>query len=617
MATLRLNADPSGIIKGSKQAKEALKTVGTQAKQTEKQVVTSVTNQGNALTRLGTNMTGRTRFVFNNTANQLGDMAVQASMGTDMFRVMGMQLPQLAGGFALLGGSMGVVMPLLGVLAAIGFPIIAAMRMASGGADDFGEAVEKLSDKLSGLNTAIKSQNRPLSNWIARYGLLGQRFKDTEASFVKMEQRILQGQFDETIRRIGYQFLELKDITLAIDEMAALGTQRQGGATSPYLRARQDELSSNASALLDMTEQFDISLMQAQMLAEVYQKFNEATNFKDQATAIQDVVDVFSSLESQTDEGAKALLDYQKEFRSAFDLSAKMVANNKLFIDSQKGALQISITAQRQIGRGSVMPSSSDLFFMRTGGEIIQTKEKIKVIDKELNKLKQYAAQVKPIITLTQEYELATSTLLRAKEKGAITEQEYADKLGIVTSKYQIATGAALDFAKIATSSAKSLENSLMSLAEGTLTVQDAFKSMAVSVIKELYRVLVVQQIVNGAMGMFGYQRMAGGGFGKASTVAPTVGFAGGGYTGSGSRSGGVDGRGGFHAILHPQETVVDHTKGQNLGTTINQTINVSTGVQQTVRTEIIQLMPKIAETTKLAVLDAKRRGGSFSAAFN
>jgi len=35
--------------------------------------------------------------------------------------------------------------------------------------------------------------------------------------------------------------------------------------------------------------------------------------------------------------------------------------------------------------------------------------------------------------------------------------------------------------------------------------------------------------------------------------------FAGGGYTGNGARSGGVDGQGGFPAILHPQETVVDH----------------------------------------------------------
>lgn len=38
--------------------------------------------------------------------------------------------------------------------------------------------------------------------------------------------------------------------------------------------------------------------------------------------------------------------------------------------------------------------------------------------------------------------------------------------------------------------------------------------------------------------------------------------FAGGGYTGSGSRSGGLDGQGGFWAMLHPQETVTDHTRG-------------------------------------------------------
>lgn len=42
--------------------------------------------------------------------------------------------------------------------------------------------------------------------------------------------------------------------------------------------------------------------------------------------------------------------------------------------------------------------------------------------------------------------------------------------------------------------------------------------------------------------------------------------FAGGGYTGSGARSGGVDGMGGFPAILHPQESVIDHSRGQKVG---------------------------------------------------
>ena len=51
-------------------------------------------------------------------------------------------------------------------------------------------------------------------------------------------------------------------------------------------------------------------------------------------------------------------------------------------------------------------------------------------------------------------------------------------------------------------------------------------------------------------------------------------------------------------------------------GVTVVQNINVSTGVQQTVRTEIKSLMPQIAEASKAAVADAKRRGGSYGRNF-
>jgi hypothetical protein len=58
---------------------------------------------------------------------------------------------------------------------------------------------------------------------------------------------------------------------------------------------------------------------------------------------------------------------------------------------------------------------------------------------------------------------------------------------------------------------------------------------------------------------------------GMASAYATSAGlslasFEGGGFTGGGPRSGGVDGKGGFPAVLHPNETVTDHTKGQNGG---------------------------------------------------
>jgi hypothetical protein len=52
-------------------------------------------------------------------------------------------------------------------------------------------------------------------------------------------------------------------------------------------------------------------------------------------------------------------------------------------------------------------------------------------------------------------------------------------------------------------------------------------------------------------------------------------------------------------------------------GVTINQTINVTTGVQQTVRNEIKTMLPQIAESAKAAVVDSKRRGGSYGRAFS
>ena len=55
---------------------------------------------------------------------------------------------------------------------------------------------------------------------------------------------------------------------------------------------------------------------------------------------------------------------------------------------------------------------------------------------------------------------------------------------------------------------------------------------------------------------------------------------------------------------------------GGNDGVTVVQNINISTGVSQTVRAEIVQLMPQIVGAAKSGVLDAKKRGGAYGAAF-
>lgn len=170
----------------------------------------------------------------------------------------------------------------------------------------------------------------------------------------------------------------------------------------------------------------------------------------------------------------------------------------------------------------------------------------------------------------------------------------------------------------------QSLEDGLVDFANKTKTASAAFKDMARSIINDLIRMQIQQSITAPLMGMIS----AGGlNIGTAMRYGTNIGsqqtamlaaqdFEGGGYTGAGSRSGGLDGKGGFPAMLHPNETVIDHTKGQGGGVVVNQTINVSTGVAQTVRTEIASLMPQITAATKQAVVDARRRGGSFANAF-
>lgn len=147
------------------------------------------------------------------------------------------------------------------------------------------------------------------------------------------------------------------------------------------------------------------------------------------------------------------------------------------------------------------------------------------------------------------------------------------------------------------------------------MTGKGSFRDLANSIVSDLIRIQIQKRITDPLVKMgSGFLDSI---FGSASAApAATPSFAGGGFTGIGARSGGLDGQGGFMAMLHPNETVVDHTKGQSMGgVVVNQTINVTTGVQQTVRAEILTLMPQIANAAKSAVADAKLRGGSYAAA--
>jgi lambda family phage tail tape measure protein len=119
-------------------------------------------------------------------------------------------------------------------------------------------------------------------------------------------------------------------------------------------------------------------------------------------------------------------------------------------------------------------------------------------------------------------------------------------------------------------------------LTELAITGPGNYRAFAASILKDTGKMIFQQMVLKTIMSLIGG---IGGGVGRNFEMPdrafiPSAGysFAGGGYTGNGPRSGGLDGQGGFLAVMHPRETVIDHTKSAPMTTasgSTNITINV------------------------------------------
>jgi len=112
------------------------------------------------------------------------------------------------------------------------------------------------------------------------------------------------------------------------------------------------------------------------------------------------------------------------------------------------------------------------------------------------------------------------------------------------------------------TTAVQSMKKFEDAIVDGIKTGKIQFQDFANFVIEQLLRIAIQQAIIKPISG-------------RMETFFAGLSFDNGGFTGSGVRAGGIDGKGGFPAILHPNETVIDHTKGQGMGTTVN--FNIST----------------------------------------
>ena len=189
-----------------------------------------------------------------------------------------------------------------------------------------------------------------------------------------------------------------------------------------------------------------------------------------------------------------------------------------------------------------------------------------------------------------------------AKKAAADARKKEAQDLKDLIEKYKQYQG-------IVDGVSNTIEQGLIDIAERTKTVEEAFRDMAADIIRQLYRVLVVQNMVgsfNAATGEgSGLAGFFGGMFKPRANGGPVT--AGQPY---------LVGERGPELFVPSSNGGVVANDNMGGGVTVVQNLNISTGVSQTVRAEIRNLMPQIAETAKSAVVDSKRRGGNYGKAF-
>ena len=274
-------------------------------------------------------------------------------------------------------------------------------------------------------------------------------------------------------------------------------------------------------------------------------------------------------------------------------------------------ARRVELTQGDPLRPGTIRPDDQESGIIPADTKIGDTSATNAIRD-QMRAYEDLVRSLNPAVDATIKYAEQLHIINAELDSGRISQDQSNALIDQSRQEMQKARREASKFASVFETVESSIESSMMGLVNGTMNVKDAFKSMAAQVVSELYRVLVVQRMVNAATSAIG-----GGTGGFLSSMLMGTRAGGGSVQAGNPYMTGESGRELFvpaqnGRILSPAQT---RMVGGGEAVTVVQNINISTGVQQTVRAEIKGMMPQIADNSKAAVLDAKRRGGSYGRA--
>lgn len=565
---------------------------------------------------------------------QVADFSVQIAGGQNAmlaFAQQGGQILQFFGAFGAVAGA----------ALAVASAVYISMSNGAVSSKALGEALDKTKGSFDRYRSYVETATETTAELTAKFGEFAGQIRSFSSFMAGVS---LAETFEDLKKTLGPLTGGLREVQIVnqhlIDATEALAKARAAGhkEESDMIQFGIQLLADYTSKMTEVASSYGMSTDQALRFANAVDQIGKENTLKgvaDQAGVAFRVLQELSAsgfdLPPQLREAAAALEEMSNMAASTKteidnSVSAGVRLNNTNMSDGLRDALTVAqqlalatreaLFAQKQVGRGGDPRQFvddkywKDMYFPDPEKMNFPTPKRTTGGG---------AKQEDPLVKLQKQLALETQLLGMSDAQRRVVQALGADWKSYGTTVIdgltaQIAQVEAFnqrvaEQENIADTIKSSMSDAFMSIVDGTMKAKDAFKKMAATIIADLFRILVVQRMVNAVAGFFGLGN-------PVATVAARgiASFAGGGSTGYGARSGGVDGKGGFPAILHPNETVVDHTAGQGTGgVVVNQTISFGSGVT---RAEVQSMIPKIVEATKSAVLDARKRGGTYGGAF-
>lgn len=280
-----------------------------------------------------------------NAAFQVGDFAVQIASGTSASRAFAQQMPQLLGGFGVLGAVAGAVV-------AVAAPLAASLLGSGVSAEELGKRIDKLNSLLGEYRSAIDSALMPMDELWKRFGQGATAARETYGALLDISRlEYLQG-MRETVDGMASS---LGRVTQLLENYREAEAKVGKGLTA------QESAALMAGAAAELQRSLGLTVAEAQRLAAAFERVRQA-RLEDDPTALAD-----------------AAREYGRAIVEAYERGADIPPQ---LLEAAKGANNLSINAREFADIIDGVPSGMDAIASAAAGIVSELNNAIAAADR-------------------------------------------------------------------------------------------------------------------------------------------------------------------------------------------------------------------------------------------